>query len=155
MNERIPSDLCFRRGGGSGLELEVEAACVGEGFTGLAGSIELRRAGLPCRRTGGDRKRQRGCVSSARTRSRRSRISSRSGTNFVLDPRVHIGLDPDSPSLGLLLLLRDFDVLNVRVEELFRPGVRGCGYRLVVVMVDGAGGDLSRRRRGPGAVSKI
>ncbi len=38
-----PPDLCFRRGGGSGLELEVEAACVGEGFTGLAGSIELRR----------------------------------------------------------------------------------------------------------------
>ncbi len=42
-----PSDLCFRRGGGSGLELEVEAACVGEGFTGFAGSIELRRRGLP------------------------------------------------------------------------------------------------------------
>ncbi len=42
-----PPDLCFRRGGGSGLELEVEAACVGEGFTGLAGSIELRRRVCP------------------------------------------------------------------------------------------------------------
>ncbi len=44
----------------------------------------------------------------------------------MLDLRVHIGLDPDSPSLGLLLLLRDFDVLNVRVEELFAR-CEGCG----------------------------
>ncbi len=71
----------------------------------------------------------------------------------MLDPHVHIGLDPDSPSLGLLLLLRDFDVLNVRVEELF-AGVRGV-VPVGCVMVDGAGGDLSRRRRGPGAVSEI
>ncbi len=30
-----PSDLRFQSGGGSGLELEVEAACVSEGFTDL------------------------------------------------------------------------------------------------------------------------
>ncbi len=44
--------------------------------------------------------------------------------NLVLDPCVHIGLDPDSPSLRLLLL-RDLDLFNVRVEELF-SGCEGC-----------------------------
>ncbi len=71
----------------------------------------------------------------------------------MLDPRVHIGLDPDSPSLGLLLLLRDFDVLNVGLRSC-SLGCEGCGTGCCV-MVDGAGGDLSRRRRGPGAVFEI
>ncbi len=51
--------------------------------------------------------------------------------DLVLDPRIDVSLNPDSPSLGLLLLLRDLDMLNVRVEELF-TGCEGCGYRLVV-----------------------
>ncbi len=45
----------------------------------------------------------------------------------MLDPRIDIGLDPDSPGLWLLLLLlRDLDLFDVRVEELF-AGCEGCG----------------------------
>ncbi len=121
-----PPDLCFCRGGGSGLELEVEAACIGEGFTGFAGSIEFwRRVCFEDRRTGtGNNSGM--CFKCQDAIAEEQDFFVERG-NFVLDPRVDIGLNPDSPSLRLLLLLlRDLDLFNVRVEKLF-AGCDGCG----------------------------